>query len=143
MEDWEKSATYLDESIQQLSDIEAKHELAIAHLTNAQILSARAEDPSGIDGTDRGDRTESDLRSYRRDPFIQGMKRAGMDRVYVGNSLEAVYADALKDTQGSNWWDVLLAVAIVVLVIEAAVANRSIRKDEDLIPAHLNARLTT
>ena len=89
------------------------------------------------------DGKESDLRAYRQEPFVQHMKRQGMGRVYVGDSLGAVYAAALKDAQGTNWWDVLLAFAIVVLVVEAAVANRSVRKDEILIPAHLNARLAT
>ena len=45
-----------------------------------------------------------------------------------------------KSAQGHNWWDLLLAIAIVLLVAEAMVANRR-KVEAEAVPAHLNPKL--
>ena len=50
--------------------------------------------------------------------------KLGLERVYVGSSLEEVQAEAGKDSQGRNFWDVLIVLVVLLLVIEAVIANR-------------------
>lgn len=67
--------------------------------------------------------------------FQGAMKARGMERVYVAGTLAEVHALAAAQSQGRNWWDLILSVAIVVLVFEAVVANRRTR--DDVVPEHL------
>jgi hypothetical protein len=67
--------------------------------------------------------------------FQRAMKTRGLRRVYVAPSLSAVHAAATEESEGRNWWDLLVAFAIMVLVFEAIVANRRAR--EQAVPAHL------
>ena len=60
--------------------------------------------------------------------------------VYVRPSLREVNAAAAEAAGGSNFWAHVLAVVILLLVIEAVVANR-FRRGETPVPAHLNPRL--
>jgi hypothetical protein len=62
----------------------------------------------------------------------------GLERVYVAGSLEAVNALATAESKGRNWWDLLAAAAIVVLVFESVVANRR-NREEDAVAEHLKA----
>jgi len=87
------------------------------------------------------DGDECDLRGYTADLFTRRLANLGLERVYVAGSLDAVNLAATAASEGPNWWAHLAALAIIVLVAEAAVANRSTRKEGDLIPAHLNVRL--
>jgi hypothetical protein len=61
---------------------------------------------------------------------------AGFEHVYVGESLDAVHAAARDRAIGRNWWDLLAAAVVVLLVAETLVANR--RKTQDLTPQQLN-----
>jgi len=67
--------------------------------------------------------------------FQKSLRQRGLERVYVAPTLAEVHAAAAGESQGRNWWDLLLAVAIMVLVFEAIVANRRTR--EEAVPAHL------
>ena len=64
--------------------------------------------------------------------IAQISKILGKNKLAVQAAMQAAAADA----QGRNWWDLLAALAVVVLVMEAVVANR--RKQQDAIPAHLS-----
>ena len=48
---------------------------------------------------------------------------------------------ALAATQKQNWWDIFAAAAIIVLVGESLVANRSRKHMDSAVPAHLNPRI--
>lgn len=88
------------------------------------------------------DQEESDLRAFKAETLTGRLAdRYGLERVYIAHSLNGVLALAGQHSQGFPWWDILAGAAIIVLVAEAAVANRATRRDEDLIPAHLNVRL--
>jgi len=67
--------------------------------------------------------------------FRRAMATAGLQRAYVAPTLAAVHAAASAESEGTNWWDFVLAVVIIVLVLEAVVANR--RSREQAVPAHL------
>ena len=79
--------------------------------------------------------TESKLETMPARTFQRALKAQGLERVYVAGSLSAVHASAAAESEGRNWWDLLLAVVIMVLVFEAIVANR--RSREEVVPAHL------
>ena len=83
---------------------------------------------------------ETDLSPIGAERFRQQLRKGGMVRVYVGRSLAEVSAAAVGDTQGRNWWDLLLAIVIVLLVVEAVIANR-LRRGDEIVPAHLNPKL--
>jgi hypothetical protein len=78
---------------------------------------------------------ESNLDAMPAAAFQRALKARGLDRVYVAETRAAVHAAAAAESEGRNWWDLLLAVTIVVLVFEAVVANR--RSHEQSVPAHL------
>jgi len=65
----------------------------------------------------------------------RALKAKGLERVYVAPSLAAVHAAAAGESQDTPWWDLLLAVVVIVLVFEAIVANR--RSGDESVPAHL------
>ena len=67
--------------------------------------------------------------------FQRALRGRGLQRVYVGATLSDAHAAAAEQSQGRNWWDLLLAVAILVFVFEAVVANRRTR--EEVVPVHL------
>lgn len=87
------------------------------------------------------DGRESNLLSYTPDAFRGAMNRKGLARVYVGQTLQATNEAASLDAQGRNWWDVAAICAILFLVLEALVANRSRVKSEEAVPEHLNPKL--
>lgn len=62
--------------------------------------------------------------------------------VFIGKSLQAVHAAAADAAAGDDLWDRFLVVAIVLLVVEALVANR-FRRGAQPIPRHLNPRTAT
>lgn len=68
---------------------------------------------------------ESNLDSISPARLTDTLKKRGLQHVYVGNSLKEVWAQADQAAAGRNWWDVLIAIAIVLLVGEAVVANRN------------------
>ncbi|HUS93234.1 MAG TPA: BatA domain-containing protein [Phycisphaerae bacterium] len=78
---------------------------------------------------------ESQLDALPARTFQKALAAQGMPRVYVAPSLAAVHAAAAEQSEGRNWWDLLLAVVIMVLVFEAIVANRRTR--EEVVPTHL------
>ncbi|HUT01259.1 MAG TPA: VWA domain-containing protein [Phycisphaerae bacterium] len=73
--------------------------------------------------------------------FRRGMRARGLERVYVAPTLSAVHAAAAEESEGKNWWDLLLAVTIMILVVEAIVANR--RTGDQTVPAHLQPNALT
>ncbi len=103
-----------------------------------QVAGATPETP-GAAGTfaTNMDGAECDLASVRAESVVGTVAPAD---VYVGDSVEAVHARAAKAAGGENWWDRLVAVAIVLLVLEAVVANR-FRRGTEPVPAHVNPRI--
>lgn len=67
---------------------------------------------------------ESNLAAMSAEQFKGAMAKRGLKRVYVAGSLDEVNTAAAADTKGRNWWDLILAFVIFVLVVEAVVANR-------------------
>jgi len=86
---------------------------------------------------------ESDLRAVPADTLARSLRDAGLPHAYVGPSVAAVQQAALADARPRNWWDMLLALTVVVLVTEAVVANRFRKPLESVIPAYLNPRLAS
>ncbi len=85
---------------------------------------------------------ESRLTTLSSSELTRTLAERGNDRVYVAPTIGAVTEAALADSERDRWWDVLLVAAIIVLVIEALVANRQRRRPGDeVIPAHLNPRM--
>lgn len=82
---------------------------------------------------------ESDLDAMTPKNFQNAMNRRGLAHVYLGQNLREAGEQAEKISQGHNWWDMLLAIVIVLLVAEALVANR--QKAAEVVPAHLNPKL--
>ena len=80
---------------------------------------------------------ESRLEPIPAAAFQRAMKAKGVARVYVGQTLAAANAAAAAESQGRNWWDIILAVTILIFVFEAIVANR--RSHEEVVPVHLQA----
>jgi len=80
---------------------------------------------------------ESRLESLDGKALAAAMGKRGIERVYVGPSLEAVNLAALADTEGRNWWDVALVGVILLLITESIVANRRRSAKSDAIPASL------
>ncbi len=67
---------------------------------------------------------ESQLDAYTSGELKAALTRRGLQRVYIGSSLEEIQTAATKDSQGRNFWDVLIVLVVVLLVAEAVVANR-------------------
>jgi hypothetical protein len=78
---------------------------------------------------------ECRLEPIGAEAFRRAMGARGLQRVYVAPTLAAVHAAAAGESEGTNWWDLVLAVVIIVLVLEAVVANR--RSREQAVPDHL------
>ncbi len=93
---------------------------------------AFAVNPDGI---------ESDLSGIAPETLAKTIKSQNEGvGVYFGGTLEQVHAAAADAAAGDNLWDRLLAVVILLLIIEAVVANRFRRGDKPT-PAHLNPAL--
>ena len=84
--------------------------------------------------------SESDLEAIAPKNLQTALNRRGLPYVYVASSLKEATDLASKVAQGHNWWDLLLAIVIVLLVAEAMVANRK-TSQADAVPAHLNPKL--
>ncbi len=83
--------------------------------------------------------SESDVVRMAAGKFQELMRRRGNERVYVGRSVAEADSAAALHAQGRQWWDLLTALVIVLLVVEALVANR--RRAVEVVPAHLNPRV--
>ena len=83
---------------------------------------------------------ESRLDAYAPRTFEQAMANNGIARVYVAENVAGVHDAAAADAVGHNLWDKLIALAILLLVAEAVVANR-FRRSASSVPAHLNPRI--
>ncbi|MFB3892754.1 MAG: BatA domain-containing protein [Phycisphaerae bacterium] len=83
---------------------------------------------------------EARLQPVSPDDLKAKLKDLGLDRVYIAPSVTEADVLAAKDAEGRNWWDVLAAVAVVLLVAEAVISNRR-RAGEEAIPAHLNPKI--
>ncbi len=78
---------------------------------------------------------ECRLEAMGAQAFQRAMKARGLQRVYIAPTLAAVHAAAAEESEGKNWWDLLLAFTIMILVFEVIVANRRARGQ--VVPAHL------
>ncbi len=82
--------------------------------------------------------SESAPTSMEPGPFLAMLAESGSaGRTYVGSSLTEVTAAARASAEPTGWWDAVLAVAIVLLAVEAVLANRH-RLLRDVVPAHLD-----
>ena len=96
--------------------------------------ASRAEAPSGVFAVNPFG-AECRLDAMGAQAFQRAMRAQGLERVYVAPTLSAAHAAAAEESEGKNWWDLLLAFTIMILVFEAIVANR--RGGEQAVPAHL------
>ena len=67
---------------------------------------------------------ECDLNQYANEDFRRALTRAEMKNVYVGATLKEVTAFAVADAQPTEWWDLVCVAVILLLIVEALVANR-------------------
>jgi hypothetical protein len=67
---------------------------------------------------------ECDLRAFDAAGFTQAMRNRGLQRVFVGLTRDEALAAAREASQGRNWWDLLIATVVFLLVVEAVVSNR-------------------
>ena len=81
---------------------------------------------------------ESQLEAMPPATFQRSCRPEGLPRVYVAPTLAEVHAAATAGSEGRNWWDLILAFAILVLVFEAIVANR--QGADPTVPTHLQPR---
>ena len=77
---------------------------------------------------------ETQIEPMRAADFARAMKARQFQRVYVAPTLAEANALASAQSQGRNWWDVLLAATILVFVFEAILANRR-SGGAELLPA--------
>jgi hypothetical protein len=84
--------------------------------------------------------SESDLDALTPKNLQTALNRRGLPYAYVAPTLKEAGDQAETVAQGHNWWDLLLAIVIVLLVAEAMVANRK-TSQADAVPAHLNPKL--
>jgi hypothetical protein len=84
---------------------------------------------------------ESQLQALTPDEVRQALEAKGCRHVYLGRTFAEASEAALAAAQKRNWWDVLAAAAIVALVLESLVANRSRKHLESAIPPHLNPKM--
>ncbi len=85
--------------------------------------------------------SESQLQPMDAEALTQGLKDQEFSRAYIASSLDEVNATAAAQAQPRNWWDVLMAIAILVLVVEALAANRLRKPGESNVPSHLNPKI--
>jgi len=78
---------------------------------------------------------ESRLAGVPPEQLEASLRRRGFEHVYVGRSVAEAVAAAARQAQGKNWWDYLAALVIVILVIEAIIANHMRRRSEAPQPA--------
>lgn len=83
------------------------------------------------------DGAESDLSPADPAALAEALKPA---QLFVGKTLDEVQQAAAGAAAGTNYWDVLLAGVILLLVTESVLANR-FRRSIDMVPSHLNPRL--
>jgi len=76
---------------------------------------------------------ECNLQSVKDDALKQSLAARGVTSVYVGPTLPAAEAAAPQPAgpRERNWWDVFLSLVIMLLVVEAAAANRFRRRDAE------------
>jgi hypothetical protein len=75
---------------------------------------------------------ECDLQAIHAASLKEALTKAGLTQVEVGGSVQDVQQAAAAGSEGRNWWDLVLAMVIFLLVIEAVIANRTDRsKSED------------
>ena len=98
-----------------------------------RTAGAFAVNPSGI---------ECQLESFPSEAFERAMSALKVQRFYVAGDLDEVNAAAAAGAKGHNWWDLLVVLAILLLVVESVVANR-FRRGSPEVPAHLNPALAT
>jgi hypothetical protein len=67
---------------------------------------------------------ECDLAGVSPADVKRALERAGFRQVQVGASVAEVRALADRASQGKNWWDILAAATIALLLAETLVANR-------------------
>jgi hypothetical protein len=67
----------------------------------------------------------------------------GEQRCFVGSTAAEVTREAADAAAGVNLSELLIIVAIILLVIEAAISNLLRRRPAETIPADLNPRITT
>ncbi len=77
---------------------------------------------------------ETQIEPIRAPDFARAMKARQFSRVYVAPTLAEVNALASAESQGRNWWDLLLAATILIFVFEAVIANRR-SGGAELVPA--------
>ncbi|MCL2700654.1 MAG: BatA domain-containing protein [Phycisphaerae bacterium] len=58
--------------------------------------------------------------------------------VFVGSSLKDVQERAAEASQGAPWWDKFLPLVILLLIVEALIANRRKLNEGTAIPTHLS-----
>ena len=83
---------------------------------------------------------ESNLESFEADTYQKALNERGLEHAYVAASTKDANAIAVQTAEGHNWWDLALALVIVLLVGKAVVSNRK-KLVEDVIPSHLNPKL--
>jgi hypothetical protein len=83
------------------------------------------------------DGAETDLAEADRAAVARAVEPAP---VFIADSLDAAHQAAADAAAGDNLWDRVIAIVILLLIVEAVVANR-LRRGSEPIPAHLNPRL--
>lgn len=105
-----------------------------------RVVQAEGGELAGGAFAVNADGEESKLASITPADLRQRLAQAGVPRVYIADDLAGVTAAAADDAQGRNWWDLLLAAVILMLVCEALVANRRKSAEPGLLPAHLTPK---
>jgi len=83
------------------------------------------------------DGAESDLSAVDAEALAAAVRPA---QLLHGSTVEEVHAAAAEVSAERHLWDRLVAVVILLLVVEAVVANR-FRRGAEPVPRHLNPRL--
>lgn len=69
--------------------------------------------------------SESDLRLAEADQLKDALAGRSFAEVTIAPSLDAATTATVERAKGDNWWDVLLAVVVIALIVEAVIANRA------------------
>jgi hypothetical protein len=67
---------------------------------------------------------EGELSALPSENLKKELESRGIEKIYTGKSLQQLHEAALADSEGRNWWDLLLLSVIMVLIFECVVANR-------------------